>query len=199
MSSTRSTHKIGLTSSPLAAPPTPGRASCRNRTLQSREAAQGWIDHLRAGGSTDINRALLEALAELDAGKSKEAARPAYVLFLTDGQPTVGETDAERIVTNAENNTPAEQSVRLFPFGIGYDVNTDLLDTLGSLLGGRSSYVQPDERIDEAVGSFYAQISTPVLAEYRARFWRACRCEGDLSLSAARPVCRRAAGGGRPL
>ena len=30
---------------------------------KSREAAQAWIDRLRAGGSTDINRALLEALS----------------------------------------------------------------------------------------------------------------------------------------
>lgn len=135
-----------------------------------RAEAQEWIDRLRAGGSTDINRALLEALAELDAGKSTEEVRPGYVLFLTDGQPTVGETAAERIVANAENNTLAGGSVRLFPFGIGYDVNTDLLDTLGSLLGGRSSYVQPDERIDEAVGTFYAQISTPVLANIALDF-----------------------------
>ena len=142
----------------------------RDPNAQNREAAQEWIDHLRASGSTDINRALLEALAELDAGRSQEKARPAYVLFLTDGQPTVGETDAERIVANVENNTPAGHSVRLFPFGIGYDVNTDLLDTLGSLLGGRSSYVQPDARIDEAVGSFYAQISTPVLANVALDF-----------------------------
>ncbi len=146
-------------------------------SAQSRAAAQGWIDDLRAGGATDINRALLEALAELDAAKGEAAGagaglrpRPAYVLFLTDGQPTVGETDAARIVTNAENNTPAARSVRLFPFGIGYDVNTDLLDTLGSLLGGRSSYVPPDARIDEAVGSFYAQISTPVLANIALDF-----------------------------
>jgi Ca-activated chloride channel family protein len=87
-----------------------------------------------------------------------------------DGQPTVGETSADRIVANAENNTPPQRSVRLFPFGIGYDVNTDLLDTLGSLLGGRSSYVQPEERIDEAVGAFYSQISTPVLANIALDF-----------------------------
>ena len=37
-------------------------------------------------------------------------------------------------------------------------------------LPGRSSYVQPDERIDEAVGSFYAQISTPVLADVALDF-----------------------------
>jgi Ca-activated chloride channel family protein len=60
--------------------------------------------------------------------------------------------------------------VRLFTFGIGYDVNTDLLDTLGSLLGGRSSYVQPQARIDEAIETFYAQISTPVLANIALDF-----------------------------
>jgi Ca-activated chloride channel family protein len=91
------------------------------------------------------------------------------VLFLTDGQPTLGETVPQRIVANAENNAPA-RTIRLFPFGIGYDVNTDLLDTLGSLLGGRTSYVQPEERIDEALGEFYATISTPVLANIALEF-----------------------------
>jgi Ca-activated chloride channel homolog len=152
----------------------PWSGKLQDTGAKSQETAQAWIGRLRAGGSTDINRALLEALAELEAAKEpadgEGSARPAYVLFLTDGQPTVGETDAERIVNNAENNTPADQRVRLFPFGIGYDVNTDLLDTLGSQLGGRSSYVQPDERIDEAVGSFYAQISTPVLADIALDF-----------------------------
>lgn len=130
---------------------------------EHRAAALNWIDDLRASGSTDINRALLEALAELEAAEGERADRPAYVLFLTDGQPTVGEIEPERIVDNAVANTPDGRSVRLFPFGIGYDVNTDLLDTLARLLGGRAAYVRPDERIDEAVSAFYAQISTPVL------------------------------------
>jgi Ca-activated chloride channel homolog len=138
---------------------------------QNRADALAWIDDLRANGSTDINRALLEALALLAPDASETAVgRPGYVLFLTDGQPTLGETSPERIVANAQNNTPLDRSVRFFPFGIGYDVNTDLLDTLGSLLGGRSSYVQPGERIDEAVGAFYTQISTPVLANIALDF-----------------------------
>ncbi len=135
----------------------------------NREAALDWIDDLRANGSTDINRALLEALAELDARDDGAAARPAYLLFLTDGQPTLGETDPQRIIDNAGNNAPT-RSVRLFTFGIGYDVNADLLDTLGRALGGRSAYVRPEERIDEAVGMFYAQISTPVLANIALDF-----------------------------
>jgi Ca-activated chloride channel homolog len=138
---------------------------------KNRADALAWIDDLRANGSTDINRALLEALALLAPDANETAVgRPGYVLFLTDGQPTLGETSPERIVANAQNNIPLDRSIRFFPFGIGYDVNTDLLDTLGNLLGGRSNYVQPDERIDEAVGTFYAQISTPVLANIALDF-----------------------------
>ncbi|MBK8050426.1 MAG: VWA domain-containing protein [Anaerolineales bacterium] len=127
-------------------------------TNDSLKFANQWIDRLRDGGSTDINRALLEALAQVG-----EDGRPAYILFLTDGQPTQGEVNPDQIVANAANNRPADGAVRLFTFGIGYDVNTDLLDILSQDLGGRASYVAPEEKIDEAVSAFYTQVSTPVL------------------------------------
>ncbi len=123
--------------------------------------AEAWIDRIVATGATDINRALLEALGQLEDG---EASRPAYVLFLTDGLPTQGEIDASSIVENAADNLPDERSVRLFTFGVGYDVNTDLLDTLSGEMGGRSTYVKPDQAIDEVVGNLYNQIGRPVLA-----------------------------------
>lgn len=128
----------------------------------TQAAAHDWIDQLAATGSTDINRALLEALGQLDQRNS--SARPAYILFLTDGMPTMGETDPGRILDNADKNQPA-QRVRLFTFGVGYDVNTDLLDALSRAMGGRSSYVKPDEAIDERVSEFYQGISTPVLVD----------------------------------
>lgn len=142
------------------------------KTLQpvdarTQQSAMRWIDKLRATGSTDINRALLEALAQLDA---EELDRPAYILFLTDGQPTQGEMNVDAIVRNALNNLPGERSVRLFTFGVGYDVNTDLLDSLADELRGASHYVKPDEAIDEAVSAFYAQVSTPVLADIQIDF-----------------------------
>ncbi len=83
---------------------------------------------------------------------------------MTDGLPTQGETNADRIVANALQNLPQERNMRLFSFGVGYDVDTHLLDTLSSELGGRSTYVEPGERIDEAIGDFYNRISTPVLS-----------------------------------
>ncbi len=135
---------------------------------ESRASAQKWIDRLRASGSTDINRALLEALALVD--NSEDSSRPAYLLFLTDGLPTQGEENADRIVANAQRSAPVGRSLRLYTFGVGYDVNTDLLDEVSASLGGRSSYVAPGEKIDEAVSSFYAGVSTPVLSALAVTF-----------------------------
>mgnify|MGYP005847935313 CR=1 FL=1 len=134
---------------------------------RSLDAALAWLEDVRATGSTDINRALLEALAQLDA---PDAERPAYILFLTDGQPTQGETDAGAILRNAQQNLPADRTPRLFTFGVGYDVNTDLLDTLAAELRGISQYVTPDQAIDEAVSAFYAKVSTPVMSDIAIEF-----------------------------
>ena len=136
---------------------------------ETQAAALAWVDELAPGGSTDINRALLEALAQLQVREEADRDRPAYALFLTDGLPTQGVTEVERIIDNALANAP-ERSVRLFTFGVGYDVNTDLLDTVSQELGGRSSYVLPEQRIDEAVSHFYQGISTPVLTDVQVRF-----------------------------
>jgi Ca-activated chloride channel family protein len=116
-----------------------------------------WVEALSARGSTDINRALLEAAAQLD------AKRPALVLFLTDGLPTEGVTDREAILENMARSAPA--SLRLFSFGVGYDVDSVLLDTLSEAHHGATTYVLPGQNIDETVSAFYAKVSTPVLTD----------------------------------
>ena len=125
--------------------------------ITARSDAKRFVNNLRAEGSTDINRALLEAMTNAD----KE--RPTTVIFLTDGLPTVGETNAQRIISNVTQAAP--KNVRLFTFGVGDDVNTLLLDSLADKLRGASGYVRPNERIDEIVSAFYAKVSTPVLSD----------------------------------
>lgn len=159
----------------------------------SRASAAAWIERLRATGSTDINRALLEGLALLDNPDDK--SRPAYVLFLTDGLPTQGEEDPSQIVANAERSAPAGRSLRLFTFGVGYDVNTDLLDEVSASLGGRSTYVSPTEQIDEAVSSFYAGVSTPVLANLSVTITDASGKNLDINDSYPYPLPDLFAGG----
>lgn len=123
----------------------------------ARTDAKGFVDRLRAEGSTDINRALLEAIGYAD----KE--RPTIIIFLTDGLPTTGETNSQKIIANATN--VVSKNVRLFTFGVGDDVNTILLDSLAEKLRGASGYVRPNEKIDEIVSAFYSKVSTPVLSD----------------------------------
>jgi Ca-activated chloride channel family protein len=114
-----------------------------------------WVDGLRAEGSTDINRALLEAISLND------VERPTYLIFLTDGLPTEGVTDSNQILENISAEGPA--NLILFAFGVGYDVDTFLLDSLAQSHHGSSTYVFPEEPLDEILSTFYTKISTPVL------------------------------------
>ena len=129
-----------------------------------RGEARDFVARLDANGSTDINRALLEALAMTD-GK-----RPTILVFLTDGLPTVGEVEVDRIIENVADSAP--KNARIFPFGLGYDVNTTLLDTIAQNHRGASGYVRPEEAIDEKVSAFYAKVSTPLLSDLEIDFGR---------------------------
>ena len=132
------------------------------RPVSEANQAIAWVDSLSAAGSTDINRALLEAAAVAD----KE--RPTYMIFMTDGLPTEGVTQIQEIINNF--NKAAPKNLRMFPFGVGYDVDTYLLDSLSEAHHGLSTYVQPGSSLDEALSGFYARISTPVLTNLKLDF-----------------------------
>ena len=134
-------------------------------SLQSTDEvpnALRWVDQLGASGSTDINRALLEAVAAVQPG------RPAYLIFLTDGLPTAGVVDVAQIQDNFLRAAP--DNLRLFAFGLGYDVNTDLLDSLSADHHGESIYVRPGDALDETLSAFYEKISQPVLTDLSLDF-----------------------------
>ncbi|MBM4424474.1 MAG: VWA domain-containing protein [Chloroflexi bacterium] len=128
---------------------------------RARDAAD-WVSGLRAEGGTNIERALLEAMDTAD------RERPAILIFLTDGLPTDGVTDPERILADVNTATPS--NVRLFTFGVGDDVDTILLDSLAEANHGASAYVRPGENIEESVSAFYNKVQAPVLADLELDF-----------------------------
>ena len=126
----------------------------------SRSAAGiAFVDDIRAGGGTNISGALSAAMALANGD------RPATIVFLTDGLPTVGIEDAASILDVAESGDPGR--TQLFAFGVGYDVDTILLDSLARAFVGTSHYVTPEEQIDTEVGRLFERISTPVLTDVR--------------------------------
>lgn len=130
-------------------------------TDAARSQAAQWVDALSADGGTNIAGALSEAFS----------VRPAdghlgLVVFLTDGLPTVGESDPERLVASADHD---RGGYRVFSFGIGYDVNTYLLDRLTEQARGATQYIRPGDNIESAVGALAAKVSSPVLTDVSLR------------------------------
>jgi Ca-activated chloride channel family protein len=138
--------------------------------------AKKWVDDLEATGGTNIDAALQSAL-EL---RPKGSERPFTVVFFTDGQPTFGELDPNKIFKNVEaRNT---ENTRVFTFGVGDDVNTALLDRLAETTRALSAYVRPEEKIEEKVSSLYGKMTSPVLTNLKLE------TTGDVKLSEVYPV-----------
>ena len=84
---------------------------------------------------------------------------------MTDGLPTAGETNPTRILENARQ--ARIPGLRLFSFGVGYNVNTALLDKLAADNGGVADYIEPTEDLEAKVSSFFARVNSPVLTDLR--------------------------------
>jgi Ca-activated chloride channel family protein len=130
----------------------------------SIDDALRYVADLKAVGGTNINGALLRAL-ELGAGGQ---GRPANVIFLTDGLPTVGVTDVDVILKSVRDRNAS--GVRVFVFGIGNDLNPVLLDRLGEENRGSRDYVGEREDIEVKVSGFYEKIANPILSDVKVTF-----------------------------
>jgi Ca-activated chloride channel family protein len=138
--------------------------------------AKKWVGNLEATGGTAIYDALESALAL----RPKDDSRTFLIVFFTDGEPTIGETNPEKILKNTfAKNT---DNTRIFTFGVGDDVNAVLLDRLAEGTRAASTYVRPQEDIEVKVSSLYSKISHPVLANLKLS------ATGDVSLNEVYPA-----------
>lgn len=142
-------------------------------TGDTRERATAWVRALAAEGGTNIAGALDEAFAQAP----REEAM-GVVVFLTDGLPSVGEQNPEQLATRAERG---RGRFRVFAFGIGYDVNTHLLDRLTEQARGTSQYIAPGGDIEQSVATLAAKLSSPVLTDLGVRV------DGDVELYDVQP------------
>ena len=123
-----------------------------------RRRGEEFVKGLRPVGGTNINQSLLTSLRQFADG-----GRPKILVFMTDGLPTVGETNINRIVDNVRE--AKRTGVRLFTFGVGYNINTALLDKLAAENGGVADYVEPKEDLEVKVSGFFTKVNFPVLTD----------------------------------
>jgi Ca-activated chloride channel family protein len=132
---------------------------------ENRKSALAFVRRTEARGGTNIHEALLLGLR-----MKFERRRSASIVFITDGLPTVGVTDAAAIVRNIDKANRNE--VKIFTFGVGYDVNTMLLDRIAQESQAVSDYIEPEENLEEKITGFYAKISHPVMTGLDLDFGR---------------------------
>ncbi len=120
--------------------------------------AVDFVSQLEAIGGTAIDEAMVRALKD-GAGRGD---RPHMVMFITDGHPTVGETDEAAISRNAKS---ANQGSRVFTFGVGDDLNARLLDRIADEGAGTSDFARDGRDFEIKIGGFYDKVANPVLAD----------------------------------
>jgi Ca-activated chloride channel homolog len=129
---------------------------------EHRKRASNFITDLKPIGGTAIADALRSGLK----ARTEKTERPFLIIFLTDGLPTVGARNPDEIVAEVKK----AGSARIFSFGIGSDVNTQLLDQIAEGTRAFSQYVLANEDLEVKVSSFYTRIKEPALTNVRLEF-----------------------------
>ncbi|MDT3697287.1 MAG: VIT domain-containing protein [Ignavibacterium sp.] len=130
---------------------------------ENTKDAKRFIDDLKAIGGTNIEEAFILAF-----NNYTESERPHFVVFITDGRPTIGEMNDDKLVKKVLRLN-GKQS-RIFTFGVGNDVNTHILDKLTEATKAWRTYVGDDEDIEIKVSNFYDKIQSPVLSNIKLDF-----------------------------
>jgi Ca-activated chloride channel family protein len=143
--------------------------------------ARAYLKSMSAGGGTNINDALQEALRQ----PTRKEMLP-LVVFLTDGVPTTGVVAEKSIREEAEKANVNNR--RIFTFGVGYDVNAPLLDQIARASRAASAYVQPQEKVEAKVAELSKRFRNPMLVRPRIE---AIDASGGVSNARVRDVAPR--------
>uniref|UniRef100_A0A672Y4Q3 Inter-alpha-trypsin inhibitor heavy chain 3 n=1 Tax=Sphaeramia orbicularis TaxID=375764 RepID=A0A672Y4Q3_9TELE len=128
---------------------------------QNVGSAKEFARNIRDRGSTDINRAVLEGARMLNAHPREGSA--SILILLTDGDPTSGETNRERIQSNVKKAIASK--FPLYCLGFGFDVNFEFLESMSLQNDGVARRIYEDSDADLQLKGFYEEVATPLLTD----------------------------------
>ncbi len=129
-------------------------------TTSNQTAALSYIAGLYASGSTNISEAFSTAIPQFNQATDETAN---IIIFFTDGQPTAGLTNPDQIRTHVTNLVDAANTeIYLYNFGIGSDVNVQLLTWLALDNNGLAEFLGSND-FETTISNFYMTIANPVL------------------------------------
>jgi Ca-activated chloride channel family protein len=126
----------------------------------ARDSALKYISNLGARSGTDIANAFLSTIPLFSNVSDTSAS---LIIFLTDGQATVGVLGTDAILSLVSQSVAqTKKQIFIFTFGIGSDVNTQLLTLLATRNNGLAEFLGNDV-VESRITDFYNTIRYPLL------------------------------------
>nr|AAF69610.1 PRO1851 [Homo sapiens] len=140
------------------------RPSLVPASAENVNKARSFAAGIQALGGTNINDAMLMAVQLLDSSNQEERlpeGSVSLIILLTDGDPTVGETNPRSIQNNVREAVSGRYS--LFCLGFGFDVSYAFLEKLALDNGGLARRIHEDSDSALQLQDFYQEVANPLL------------------------------------
>ncbi|XP_016353457.1 inter-alpha-trypsin inhibitor heavy chain H3-like isoform X1 [Sinocyclocheilus anshuiensis] len=135
-------------------------------TETNLENARSFVKEISDRGATDINAAVLAGVDMISRHPREGTA--SILILLTDGDPTTGETNIEKIMANVKEAIGTK--FPLYCLGFGYDVNFDFLTKMSLENGGVARRIYEDSDADLQLHGFYDEVAVPLLTDIQLKY-----------------------------
>ncbi|KAI4899131.1 hypothetical protein NFI96_029650, partial [Prochilodus magdalenae] len=130
------------------------------------EQAKDFVKKIEDRGATDINAAVLKGVQMINRHPREGSA--SILILLTDGDPTSGETNIERIQASVKKAIGGK--FPLYCLGFGFDVNFDFLEKMALENNGLARRIYEDSDADLQLQGFYEEVATPLLTDVELNY-----------------------------
>ncbi|XP_069141687.1 inter-alpha-trypsin inhibitor heavy chain H4-like [Argopecten irradians] len=121
--------------------------------------ATSYVNNTYAGGGTNIDGALRKGVTLL--GDRTDDTRAPVLIFLTDGQPSVGQTNPDLILKDV--HTFNNESIPIFALAFGRGADYNFIKRLAAQNNGFGRKIYEDSDAALQISDFYSEISAVLL------------------------------------
>jgi len=141
-------------------------------TKENKQAGIDFVLGLMAGGGTNINDAMVQAIQhgrQVKQAETLKRSMQTIILFLTDGQATEGETENQAILSNVEEANKDSQ-YPIFSLAFGRDADFNLIRKISQSTGARAKQIYEGSDAALQLEGFFQEISSPLLTNLTLKY-----------------------------
>ncbi|XP_039627081.1 inter-alpha-trypsin inhibitor heavy chain H3-like [Polypterus senegalus] len=149
----------------------PWKKTLVKATSENIQEAKETIKKIEPRGSTDINEAILDAVNILkDSRKMQQLPENSVsmIILLTDGDPTSGEVNKNKIQENIKNAIAGE--INLYCLGFGEYLDFNFLEKLALENSGVARRIYEKSDASLQIQGFYDEVASPLLSKIQMQY-----------------------------